>query len=102
GPQAAGHAVRNEVTAYNWRSGALTQLWWFRADQNTSAYGLPNVNTSYIGQGTYDMQPADIDGDGKDEIVYGAMVIDDNGQPKFSTGLGHGDALHVGDLDPTR
>jgi rhamnogalacturonan endolyase len=45
---------------------------------------------------------ADVDGDGKDEIVYGACVVDDDGQGLFSTGLGHGDALHVGDLDPAR
>jgi rhamnogalacturonan endolyase len=29
-------------------------------------------------------------------------VIDDDGQGLYSTGLGHGDALHVGDLDPSR
>ena len=40
--------------------------------------------------------------DGRDEIVYGAMVIDDDGKGLFSTGLRHGDALHAGDLDPSR
>jgi rhamnogalacturonan endolyase len=45
---------------------------------------------------------ADVDGDGKDEIIYGAMVIDDDGQPLYSTGREHGDALHVSDLDPDR
>ena len=44
---------------------------------------------------------ADVDGDGKDEVIYGAMSIDDNGQGLYSTGLGHGDALHVSDFDPT-
>ena len=48
------------------------------------------------------MTVADVDGDGKDEIVYGAMVVDDNGKGLYSTGLGHGDALHVSDLDPSR
>jgi rhamnogalacturonan endolyase len=43
-----------------------------------------------------------VDGDGRDEIVYGAMVVDDDGRGLFSTGLRHGDALHVGDLDPAR
>jgi hypothetical protein len=45
---------------------------------------------------------ADVDGDGRDEIVYGAMTIDDNGAGLYSTRLGHGDALHVGDLVPSR
>ena len=40
--------------------------------------------------------------DGKDEIIFGAMTIDDNGKGLYSTGLGHGDALHVSDLDPAR
>jgi rhamnogalacturonan endolyase len=45
---------------------------------------------------------ADVDGDSRDEIVYGAMTIDDNGAGLYSTRLGHGDALHVGDLVPSR
>jgi rhamnogalacturonan endolyase len=44
----------------------------------------------------------DVDGDGRDEIVYGACCIDDNGKGLYSTGLGHGDALHLSDLDPDR
>jgi rhamnogalacturonan endolyase len=43
---------------------------------------------------------ADVDGDGRDEIIYGAAVIDDDGKGLYSTGWGHGDALHVSDLDP--
>jgi hypothetical protein len=45
---------------------------------------------------------ADVDGDGKDEIIYGSCTIDDNGTGLYNTGLDHGDALHVGDLDPSR
>src|SRR5262249_33806752 len=50
----------------------------------------------------HSLSVADVDGDGKDEIIYGACVIDDNGQGLFSTGLGHGDAEHVSDMDPQR
>jgi rhamnogalacturonan endolyase len=100
GPQSSGHAVRNEITAWNWRNDQLSMLWWFRADRNAGAFGLPDHNTAYVGQGNYEMQPADVDGDGRDEIVYGSMTIDDNGQPLYSTGLGYGDALHVSDMDP--
>ena len=35
----------------------------------------------------------------RDEIIYGSMVVDDNGKGFFSTGFRHGDAIHVGDLD---
>jgi rhamnogalacturonan endolyase len=45
---------------------------------------------------------ADVDGDGRDEIIYGAMCVDDNGQGLWTTGLRHGDAMHVSDLDPAR
>ena len=59
-------------------------------------------NRPYRGQGNHNLSVADVDDDGKDEIVFGAMTIDDNGKGLYSTGLGHGDALHVTDLDPTR
>ena len=62
-------------------------------------------NTSgspWYGQGNHNMTIADVDGDGCDEIVYGSMVIDNNGKGLSTTGLGHGDALHVSDLDPFR
>ena len=42
---------------------------------------------------------ADVDGDGKDEVVYGSGVIDDNGELLYTTGLAHGDAIHIGDFD---
>jgi len=43
-----------------------------------------------------------VDGDGRDEIIFGAMTIDDDGLALYNTGFGHGDALHVGDFDPFR
>ncbi|HYW79796.1 MAG TPA: rhamnogalacturonan lyase, partial [Thermoguttaceae bacterium] len=57
---------------------------------------------SFSGQGNHSVSVADVDQDGRDEIVYGSMVVDDDGSGRFSTGLRHGDALHVSDLDPTR
>ena len=38
----------------------------------------------------------------KDEIVYGSMCVDDNGKGLYTTGLRHGDAVHVTDMDPSR
>ncbi len=57
---------------------------------------------SWFGQGYHNFGIADVDWDGRDEIVFGSMVIDDNGQGLSTTGLGHGDAQHCGDLDPYR
>jgi rhamnogalacturonan endolyase len=56
----------------------------------------------YSGMGGHSVSVADVDGDGKDEIIYKSMVVDDDGTGLFSTGLRHGDALHVSDLDPQR
>lgn len=93
-PASNAFPARNEMTAWNWRNGSLDMLWWFKAD-----VGIDNVNSQFVGQGSHAMSTADVDGDGKDELIYGAMVIDDDGTGLYSTGLGHGDALHVSDMD---
>jgi len=59
-----------------------------------------NSNGPWKGQGYHNYCVADVDMDGRDEIVFGSMVIDDNGKGLSTTGLGHGDAEHVGDLNP--
>ena len=61
-----------------------------------------NTSSQWYGQGYHNFVIADVDEDGRDEIVYGSMVIDDTGKGLSTTGLGHGDAQHVGDLDPWR
>jgi rhamnogalacturonan endolyase len=97
GPQSGGQA-RNEVTAWDYRGGQLTMRWYFKAALNRDN----NINSNYVGQGAHSLTIGDLDGDGKDEVVYAAMAIDDDGRPMWSTGLGHGDALHLSDMDPTR
>ena len=52
--------------------------------------------------GGHSLSIADVDSDGKDEIVYPAMVIDDDGRGLYSTGLRHGDSMHVSDMYPDR
>lgn len=99
--QSTSFQSRNEVVAYDWRNGTLTQRWYFKAGKWFANTAL-NVNSNYVGQGNHQLSVADVDGDGKDEIIYGACAIDDNGSPLYSTGWGHGDALHVSDMLPSR
>jgi rhamnogalacturonan endolyase len=91
-----GYYTRSVLTAFNFRNKKLQKLWTFDSDDPSGA------NRKYRGQGNHNLSVADVDNDGKDEIVYGAMTIDDNGTGLYSTGLGHGDALHVTDIDPSR
>lgn len=59
-----------------------------------------NTNGPWKGQGYHNFGIADVDWDGRDEIVFGSMVIDDNGKGLSTTGLGHGDAQHCSDFNP--
>ena len=90
-----GYYTRTVLAAWDWRDGKLTQRWVFDSDDGTPG------NDKFRGQGNHNLSVADVDGDGRDEIVYGACVIDDDGKGLYSTGWGHGDALHVGDLVPS-
>ena len=67
---------------------------------NTCYSGL-NRYTMYA-NGNHNMSIADVDGDGKDEIIWGSAALDDNGKMLYATGFGHGDAIHLADLDPDR
>lgn len=93
-----GYYTRTTLVAWDWRDGKLTQRWFFDSDN----YGPADNTNPYRGQGNHNLSVADVDGDGRDEIIYGAMCINADGTPRYSTKLGHGDALHVSDLDPTR
>ena len=61
-----------------------------------------NGGSPWFGNGFHNFAIADVDWDGRDEIVFGSMIIDDNGKGLCTTGLGHGDAQHCADLDPYR
>ncbi|GAB3648911.1 hypothetical protein GCM10028833_15690 [Glycomyces tarimensis] len=84
--------TKSEIAAWDWDGENLTRRWHFLSTD----YG-----PQYNGQGNHQMSIADVDLDGRDEIVYGAMTINDDGTPLYSSELGHGDALHVSDLDPS-
>lgn len=89
-----GYYGRTVLAAWDWRGGKLTSRWVFDSSK-------PELS-AYSGQGNHNLTVADVDGDGRDEIIYGSMCVDDNGAGLYSTGLRHGDALHVSDLDPSR
>ena len=85
--------TRHKMIAYdvNPSTHALTQKWTWSCNDSSSPW---------YGNGYHNFSIADVDEDGRDEIIYGSMVIDDNGKGLHTTGFGHGDALHNGDLDP--
>lgn len=86
-----GYYGRLTIAAWDWRSKMLNKRWFFDSD---------NGHPEYMGQGNHNLSAGDIDNDGKDEIVYGSSAYDDNGEPLYTTGKGHGDAMHFSDLDP--
>lgn len=83
--------------AYDWRNGQLTLRWIFDSKDPTDL-----DNNAYSSQGNHQMTIGDVDGDGKDEIINGSSAINDNGKRLWTYGQGHGDALHMSDMDPDR
>lgn len=71
----------------------LTQRW---------RWNCYDSKSPWFGNGFHNFAIADVDCDGRDEIVFGSMMIDDTGYGLATTGFGHGDAQHCGDLDPYR
>ncbi len=85
---------RTGAAAYSFKNNKLTMDWSF--DTAESKYN------NYIGQGNHQIEAGDADGDGKDEIFYGALAWDNDGSILWCTFQEHGDAMHLGDFDPTK
>nr|WP_246334777.1 rhamnogalacturonan lyase [Spinactinospora alkalitolerans] len=124
---ARGYYTRATLAAYRFDGENLTEQWFVDSGHapmanpfNDAPHGVEGTDPEFgtlTTQGNHQMSSADVDGDGRQEIVYGAATIDDDGSLLYSsygTGhpdsavpgervkLGHGDALHVGDFDPDR
>ncbi|MEW9555785.1 rhamnogalacturonan lyase [Nonomuraea sp. NPDC050783] len=124
---ARGYYTRATLVAYDWDGRRLKERWYADSGHvpmanpfNAAPHGRPGTNPKYADittQGFHSMSAADVDGDGRQEIVYGAATLDDDGDVLYSSfaegppqsnvpgqnvRLGHGDAMHVGDLDPDR
>jgi len=82
-----GYYTRTVLAAFDWDGHQLRHRWTFDSDDEG--------NEAYAGQGNHNLRVADIDNDGCDEIIYGSCTINNDGTGLYSTGLGHGDALHL-------
>lgn len=87
-----GYYTRAVLAAFDWDGKELKQRWVFDTKQ-------PG-NEAYEGQGNHNLRVADVDGDGFDEIVYGQCAIDHDGTGLYSTGMNHGDAMHLTKFSP--
>jgi len=72
---------------------ALEPAWYWEAS---------GEHASYQGQGMHGLHAADLDNDGRDEVILGSAVLDDNGKPLWNTRKGHPDVCYVADIDPAR
>lgn len=89
-----GYYTRSVLAAFDWDGKELTSRWVFDTD-NPGCGG-------YARQGNHNLRVADVDGDGCDEIVYGQMAVDHDGKGLYTTGMYHGDAMHLTMFDPTK
>ena len=108
--------------AYLWAvdfDGQQLKTRWLHSSDKKDTYRLMDANgqeqtlqgticTSGLGRytmyanGNHNLTVGDVDGDGKDEIVWGSAALDDDGKMLYAVGFGHGDAIHLGDMDPDR
>lgn len=82
-----------KVEAWDYRNGKLVKRW---------SWSNEKLPKEWWGQGFHYVRVGDVDNDGRDEILHGCILIDENGKEVYTTKLGHGDRFELGDIDPDR
>jgi rhamnogalacturonan endolyase len=80
------------VDTYNFIDRQLKKVWSWNGDDE---------NPPVRGQGMHGMKAADVDDDGRDELILGAAALDNNGKLLWNTELRHPDVVYVADIDPS-
>lgn len=84
--------TRAVIAAWDYRNGQLIRRWIYDS----------NITVGMDGQGFHSTSVADVTNNGRDDIIWGSAALNHNGQMLYRTGHGHGDAMHVSDMDPDR
>jgi len=88
-----GMYTRTTFSVWNYAAGELSQA--FISDNSGSG--------PYGGKGAHGISVANVDADPMQEIIGGSATFDHDGAPLCAVSFyGHGDALHVSDLVPSR
>jgi hypothetical protein len=82
-----------KADAYQLNGNRLEKLW---------TYSNNHLARKYWGQGEHYTHALDVDGDGRDEVMLGSVMLDGTGCPLWTTGLGHNDAGYCTDVIPSR
>lgn len=90
---------RTVMAAWDWDGKDLRSRWVF-----DSGISMPPFDDAspYSGMGGHNLSVGDVDGDGRDEIIYCSMTVDDDGEGLYSIGFRHGDSMVAADHDPDR
>lgn len=88
-----GYYRKAAMAAFDFDGRKLTRRWLLVSDKE---------GEGIFGGGNHNLSVGDVDGDGCDEIIWGSAAVDNDGTPMYNTGLGHGDAMHLGKMDPDR
>ncbi len=124
---ARGYYTRMTMVTYDWDGKSLKERWFVDSGHvpltnpfKDTPHGREGTDPEWgtlSSQGFHSLSAADVDGDGKHEIVYGSATLDDDGSVLYSSyatlpegsaapgtraKLGHGDGMYVTDIDPKR